>query len=939
MQQQTNYVGIALGSLTLKKIGKLERNFFLLLLFTFSFSRLSAQDIIFNVKTYKGGYNISCNGSTNGAIDATIVGGVPPYTYAWSNGATTQDLVNIGAGNYTLTVTDALSHSSSKSVTLYEPDLLDAFLTPSVYKGGYNISKMGANDGSIVTEVKGGATPYSYSWSNGSHKANLDKLTAGTYSLTITDQNGCSVTKSITLLQPTPLVITSLTATTYGTYNTRCFGSKDGSINMSVSGGMPPYTYKWSNGSFDEDPSGLEAGTYKVVVFDVNGVSTDGQITLTQPSKLAVEFTLSSFTGGYNISCNGCSNGTISTVVSGGTAPFSYFWKGHGVDGVTGANLTTLGPGDYAIIVTDVNGCKTDNKTFLTEPPSTSWSRTGNTGSSGDFLGTTNNAPLVLKTASNEAMRVAENGNVGIGTNNPQNKLDVNGNADVNGTVTARQGLKFDNTNGITYSTDASGVSTFSYGRAGVLPTRSSSCAALPYVPVNHAFGGWVQIYSADAAGNYIPGNGLLNFQTWAGGSSIDASIGGTSTSGYLLLNHFCGNKTFINAGTHGGDVQICSSGNVGIGIINPTEKLDVDGNIKLNSNTLYLKTDIFHGLKFSNSFASLPMDGPVLFGFSNGMLGTTGGAGEKGVLFWNADGRVGIGNANPQSELDVTGTVRVSSLASPAGGIIQTDALGNLTTVALATAGIGFWQTINGNDIFHTTGKVGIGTNAPGDLFQVGDDKSSATIGSIAYASDINYAVSYLGFNASRQSGSWMIHDDGVHNGGAAIFSNIFGEIYFSTVPSNGATDQTKTDAEILAATKLFIDADGNVAIGTIHTDGYKFSVKGNMRAKDIIVKLTGWSDFVFDENYQRMGLLEKEAFYKKEKHLPNIGTEQLIVNEGLQVGTTMNGMMQNIEENTLDLVDLYKKFLTLEKENAQLKQENIEIQKRILQLENGSN
>jgi hypothetical protein len=192
--------------------------------------RGKAQDITFNIKAYKGGYNISCNGSADGTIDATIVGGIAPYTYSWSNGATTQDLTNIAAGVYTLTVTDGLGNTKSKSATLFEPDLLEVISTTSVYEGGYQISKLGGNDGWINTDVKGGATPYKYLWNNGSKKANLEKLIAGTYSVTITDQNGCSVVKTITLLEPTPITIT-LSATTYGAYNTKCFESKDGNIN------------------------------------------------------------------------------------------------------------------------------------------------------------------------------------------------------------------------------------------------------------------------------------------------------------------------------------------------------------------------------------------------------------------------------------------------------------------------------------------------------------------------------------------------------------------------------------------------------------------------------------------------------------------------------------------------------------------------------------
>jgi hypothetical protein len=119
-----------------------------------------------------------------------------------------------------------------------------------------------------------------------------------------------------------------------------------------------------------------------------------------------------------------------------------------------------------------------------------------------------------------------------------------------------------------------------------------------------------------------------------------------------------------------------------------------------------------------------------------------------------------------------------------------------------------------------------------------------------------------------------------------------------------------------------------GTLAVSGLHSDN-KLSVDGKIVAKNIVVTLTNWSDFVFEENYHRMSVLDKETFYKKEKHLPNINSAKEIEADGLQVVTTMNGMMQNIEENTLDIADLYKKILLLEKENSELKESIKQLQK----------
>jgi hypothetical protein len=880
----------------------------LTILAVFVFSALSAQDITFNVKSYKGGYNVSCNGSTDGSIDATIVGGTHPYTYSWSNGASTQDLSNIPAGVYTLTVTDASGSSKSKSITLYEPDLIEVAFTTSAYEG-FQISSIGNSDGFINTDVTGGAPPYKYLWSDGSKKATLEHLVAGTYSVVVTDQNGCTASKTVTLYEPTPVVIT-WTASMHGAYNTSCFDSEDGSVDLSVSGGLPPYTYKWSNGSFNEDLSNVGADDYKVLVIDANGGKATAIISLSAPPQLQVNVTVSSFSNGYNISCPGCFNGSVTSAVNGGTAPYTYLWSSSGAaNGATTANITNLGPGNYNLLITDANGCTKQTDIFLSEPAANGWDKTGNVLDNTNFLGSTNNAPLVFKTNNTEGMRIAENGNVGIGDNNPQEKLAVTGNADVNGTITARQGLKFDTNSGISLTEAPDGTKTFSYGKAG-LPglVRGTPCAAQPYAPYGHMFGGWMQIYTPNAAGAITPGTGLLNFQTWTGGSSIDASIEGNVGDGSLLINYFCGNKTLINTGDNGGDIMLTSAtqnNKVGIGVVTPTEKLDVGGNIRLDNYTLFLKNDNKHGLKYTTSFGGKALDGPVLFGFAGGVLGTTNGT-EKTALFWNDGGNIGI-----------------PSLAGTGTNIVQVDNNGILSVLPLSSAGVGFWSSIDGGDnIFHNTGRVGIGNNAPADLLQVGQGATRLVIGQ-ANGDDLGFGTAYIGFNASRNGNTWTISTDDVHNGGAVIYSTIGGDLLFSTVPNNaGTANQNKSDAEILAATKLFIGSDGNVAIGTIHTDGFKFSVNGNMRAKDIIVRLTGWSDFVFEENYQRMSILDKEIFYKKEKHLPNIDKASMIETDGLQVGKTMNGMMQNIEENTLDIAELYKRLLILEKENSELKE-----------------
>ncbi len=146
--------------------------------------------------TYVCGTNVSCNGANDGSINLTVTGGASctAYTFNWSNGATTEDVSNLRAGTYSVTVTDANGCSTTSSFTLTEPALLVSSGVAATYVCGTNVSCNGANDGSINLTVTGGAscTAYTFNWSNGATTEDVSNLTAGNYSVTITDANGCS---------------------------------------------------------------------------------------------------------------------------------------------------------------------------------------------------------------------------------------------------------------------------------------------------------------------------------------------------------------------------------------------------------------------------------------------------------------------------------------------------------------------------------------------------------------------------------------------------------------------------------------------------------------------------------------------------------------------------------------------------------------------------
>jgi phenolic acid decarboxylase len=323
--------------------------------------------------TFECGYNISCNGASDGSIDLTPEGGATcvAYTYNWSNGATTEDLGGLTAGTYNVTVTDANGCSTTASITLTQPALLQSSGIAATYACGTNVSCNGANDGSINLTATGGADcrAYTFNWSNGATTEDVSNLTAGTYSVTVTDANGCSTTSSFTLTEPALLQSSGIAATYVCGTNVSCNGASDGSINLSATGGADcaAYSYAWSNGATTEDISGLTAGTYTVTVTDVNGCSTTSTFTLTQPAVLEkTDFSSPTFACGYNISCNGGNNGSINLTATGGAdcVAYTYLWS----DGATTEDRTGLTAGFYSVTVTDANGCSFTDGITLTEP-------------------------------------------------------------------------------------------------------------------------------------------------------------------------------------------------------------------------------------------------------------------------------------------------------------------------------------------------------------------------------------------------------------------------------------------------------------------------------------------------------------------------------------------------------------------------------------------
>lgn len=293
----------------------------------------------------------TCNGFNDGSISSSgITGGTPPYTFSWTGTAqTTENISGLGAGSYTLTVTDAIGcQRVFPTVVLTEP-------TPIVITETHqDISCNGEIDGSINISVSGGTPGYTYLWTpGGSASQDTSNLGPGTYEVVVTDANGCTNSLQIDILEPDVLVLnpTSTDAT--------CSGLCDGTMSVSPTGGTLPYSFDWSPASFT-GPSSVSvcAGSYQVVVSDANGCEETASFTITD-NDLQVSVVST------DISCNGTCDGTATATVTGTAGPFTYDWQPAGGNGPSASNLCA---GNYTLTVTDANGCSVIENFTLVEP-------------------------------------------------------------------------------------------------------------------------------------------------------------------------------------------------------------------------------------------------------------------------------------------------------------------------------------------------------------------------------------------------------------------------------------------------------------------------------------------------------------------------------------------------------------------------------------------
>jgi hypothetical protein len=275
-----------------------------------------------------------CDASANGAINISINGGATPYTYSWSNGANTQDLSELGAGTYTVTILDASGNEYiSDPITLENTSDLDATVSTSICGGDLN---------SATIVVSGGVEPYLINWSNGDVGPTAEGLSAGSYSVTVTDSAGCSVEGNFEIAAIPPLAI-------YATVqHVTCFGDDDGFIALQAQNGTGPYQFSWSTGATGPILQNLPPGTYSVTLTDSKGCQFSMDFEITEPDPIDFTIIVNTSAGSASVSN-----------LAGGTPPYTYDWSNDGPEDPDNdeATVTGMADGTYSVTVTDAHDC------------------------------------------------------------------------------------------------------------------------------------------------------------------------------------------------------------------------------------------------------------------------------------------------------------------------------------------------------------------------------------------------------------------------------------------------------------------------------------------------------------------------------------------------------------------------------------------------------
>lgn len=309
------------------------------------------------------GTNLSCATPCNGSVALSFTTLTSPvYTYAWSNGATTQNISGLCAGNYAVTVTDGNTCTATANVNITAPTPVVATLTSS------NATCNNTCNGAVAVSASGGASGYQYSLNGAPFQAtsSFTALCDGAYNVQVRDANGCTVTANTTITEP-PVLNISLVSTVPST----C-GTSNGSLTVSASGGAPAYTFTLgavthASGTF----SGLAPGTYSVTVTDANGCTKVLSVTIASTVSPTA-----SILSQQPVSCFGGFNGSAIIGITGGTSPYTFSLSPGGPTNQASNVFNNLAAGSYVVTVTDANGCVATTPLVIAQPAQLTYTTT-----------------------------------------------------------------------------------------------------------------------------------------------------------------------------------------------------------------------------------------------------------------------------------------------------------------------------------------------------------------------------------------------------------------------------------------------------------------------------------------------------------------------------------------------------------------------------------
>ncbi len=297
--------------------------------------------------------NTTCRDAQDGSISLNVRSNYAPYTYAWSNGAATDNVTGLAPGSYTVTVTDQATCNTvlTFDITQPPPFTFDTLITRPTCGGG--------RDGAVTLTINGGTAPYQFNWNNAGFTSDntLRDIPRGLYNLVLRDANNCEEELSFAVREFDFMLSPAVQAVT----PPNCHDSNDGFITVALSTGLPPFQYNWNDGRgylSENSLRNLAPGAYQVTVRDANLCEGDFTFSMNAPPPLVLNFDI------IDASCNGLSDGRATATVSGGVGNYTYLWNTNAIT----SSITQVRSGNYSLRVRDGNGCEINGNIRISEP-------------------------------------------------------------------------------------------------------------------------------------------------------------------------------------------------------------------------------------------------------------------------------------------------------------------------------------------------------------------------------------------------------------------------------------------------------------------------------------------------------------------------------------------------------------------------------------------